>query len=508
MKKSMNSKIYASKKVLILFDLIIIIGSICVVLIATLHPFDFNFHKISSPSQILSNFNNVSFFKDQINNLLLFMPFGFGLASFLEKNKIQNKHKDKIQIFWKILIITLLSAALSSTVEVLQIFIPSRTPTPADIMNNTIGGILGSISFSLWNSPILTSALAKIENNRHSPKAIAILFSFYILAIFLIYSPWKEGLNFSNWENDYPLIVGNETSKDRGWNGYIANLNLLDKAIPQQEISKIFNDKQFFEKPGNSTVARYDFIGEGSYPDKTGKTSNLVWQGSPQEINPKKGILINTNNWLQTEKKASYINQRISNTSELTLSTIISTANTQQLGPARIISLSGGTGHRNLTLAQDGSSLHLRLRTPMTGENGSELKLNVPSIFANTNTHHLVITYSEPLLKVYVDKAERFYLLNLLDFISTEQKLFYYTITFIPLGFCLALLTVIAKRKIQFYWILLFTGLLLPSLILEVILVREGGKSLSWKYIIFGIFLTASGMFFLRIRKMMINSEV
>ncbi len=497
MKKSMNFRKNASKKLLILFDLILIFASIFFISIATLHPFDFNFHRISSLSQILSSFNNASFFKDQINNLLLFMPLGFGLASFLEKNKLK--------IFWKILIILLLSAALSSTVEVLQIFIPSRTPTPADIINNTIGGVLGLISFSLWNSPFLTSALAKIENNRFSGRTITILFTFYIIITFLIYSPWKQGLNFSNWENDYPLIIGNETSKDRGWNGYIANLNIFNKAISQVEINKILNDSKSFDSPKDSLIASYNFIEKASYQDKIGKTSNLVWQGSPQEINPTKGVLINPNNWLQTENKASYINQKISSTSELTISTVISTENTQQFGPARIISLSGGTGNRNFTLAQDGSNLHLRLRTPMTGENGSEFKLNIPNIFNDTNSHHLIITYSEPLLKVYVDKVERFYLLNLIDLVPTEQKLFYYTITFIPVGFLLALLTVIAKKKIIFYRILLMVGLLLPSLVLEIILVTEVGKSLSWKYIVFGVFLTASSMFFVRIRKVMIN---
>jgi hypothetical protein len=49
-----------------------------------------------------------------------------------------------------------------------------------------------------------------------------------------------------------------------------------------------------------------------------------------------------------------------------------------QDGPARIVGFSGGVGARNLMLGQVGSALVARIRTPITGANGSDFELLLP----------------------------------------------------------------------------------------------------------------------------------
>lgn len=93
---------------------------------------------------------------------------------------------------------------------------------------------------------------------------------------------------------------------------------------------------------------------------------------------------------------------------QLTIEAIITPANSQQKGPARIISLSQDAYHRNLTLGQERDQLILRLRTPQTGENGMKPETRLGRIQAGTPTHVLV-TYRDGELVSYLNgrQAER-----------------------------------------------------------------------------------------------------
>ena len=164
--------------------------------------------------------------------------------------------------------------------------------------------------------------------------------------------------------------------------------------------------------------------------------------------------------------------------------------------------------HRNFTLGQQAENLEFRVRTPLTGSNASDLKLEVPGVFIAEKSHHIVITYSKATLEIYIDRLENYHSLHLLELIPKEQIFFYYGITFIPLGVCLALLTTLAKRKLNFYRYFLWTGILFPSLILEASLMSGSGKSLSFKNLLVGIFFTAGTMLILRIRAKMIGNKL
>ncbi len=113
----------------------LVVTSTTVIIIATLYPFDFFLIDNLSLRKIFASFDNSSSFKDIVNNILLFIPLGFSFTAFLQKIKIKT--------ISKLLTLIVISAGLSLTVEVLQIFLPSRSPTPADIANNTIGGVVG-----------------------------------------------------------------------------------------------------------------------------------------------------------------------------------------------------------------------------------------------------------------------------------------------------------------------------------------------------------------------------
>jgi VanZ family protein len=228
---------------------LLVITSVLAVLIATLYPFNFYFSGNLSIQTIITNFDNASSFEDLVNNILLFMPLGFSSTALLQKINIK-----PISKFFTLIII---STSLSVAVEILQMFLPSRSPTPADIINNTIGGILGGICFYTWDSQSFIYILSSVENSRfkNSIRKISLLFFGYILLSFIILIPWQSTTNLSNWNLAYPLLLGNEKTGDKPWQGYISEIHIADKAFPKNEVSQFFDGKNYLDIIGDNLIA-------------------------------------------------------------------------------------------------------------------------------------------------------------------------------------------------------------------------------------------------------------
>jgi hypothetical protein len=86
---------------------------------------------------------------------------------------------------------------------------------------------------------------------------------------------------------------------------------------------------------------------------------------------------------------------------------------TEQRGPARIISLSRGSGARNFMLGQEGADIYFRLRTPVSGNNGAPVLLRTNHGILSADDFHIVTTYKGGIQRLYVNGAERPEKLNL-----------------------------------------------------------------------------------------------
>ncbi len=133
-------------------DLAITSFSLLFILHMTLFPFGFSFIEIDS--NLKNHFLLLGWGKsnitDAMGNLLLFIPLGFGLAGYLVKIiRLPKLHS--------LLVIIIISFWLSYTIEIFQVFQPSRFPSLTDVFSNSVGGLLGFLCFNLYERKVKTS---------------------------------------------------------------------------------------------------------------------------------------------------------------------------------------------------------------------------------------------------------------------------------------------------------------------------------------------------------------
>lgn len=121
---------------------VLVIINLISILIGTLFSFNFSLKGKLSIKEVLQSFDNVSNPLDFIANILLFISFGFFCSWLLNLKGFKGIKLAVIAVG--------ISASLSTVVEVLQVFLPLRVPTKADIFANSLGGFLVIWSFSYF----------------------------------------------------------------------------------------------------------------------------------------------------------------------------------------------------------------------------------------------------------------------------------------------------------------------------------------------------------------------
>jgi VanZ family protein len=481
----MNSCKISNKYFKNYFYQIIIISNLLLIFIATLFPFNFSAKDISL-GLIIKSLDRPSFLKDVLANILLFFPFGFGLAGV-------SQHRQLRKITALILVLAA-SASFSFLMEALQVFLPSRSPTLTDIQANSLGGFLGFLVFQLFSSTILGGS-----NKYFSLKRLTIIFISYATISFIISFALLNYNNLSNWDRSFALLLGNEGTGDRPWNGSISELLIADRAIAEKEVERIFSGVLASDAIEDSMLAFYQLKGKGSYRDRVGNSPELSWHKQPLETQDRtEGIFLNSSHWLETVTPATSITDRLRETCQFSLITKLATAEPIQTGPARIISLSEDGYHRNFTLGQEGNDLVFRLRTPITGKNATQPEIIVPGIFIDTKLHHSIVTYNGSELRFYIDRFKPFYSVELNPSLAFFQKIsllnnewkvrlnrhaikpfkfFYYGIIFIPLGILLGTIAIISRGKFVSHALLIGGEILLTSWIFESLLAKTIKRS-------------------------------
>ncbi|MEL7038366.1 MAG: VanZ family protein [Cyanobacteria bacterium J06592_8] len=478
---------------------LILIVSILLILFTTLLPFNFVFPENLSVEFIIDRLTRHSSWTDLFSNLLLFIPFGFALAALCDRYQLDPSKS--------IGVVVLFSLILSISAEFLQVFLPSRAPTSVDLLSNTISGFLGSwIFYAIRNqlertpTTVLMTLYQNIKPLLYFRSLMLILVGYVvIISCFLWHLQTATQLN--NWEESFPLIISNELTENRAWEGQVSQVCIANTAASKAQASLLLSDIQSCDPLADSLIANYNLQTiQTTYRDRSGNLPNLEWIETPSAQVNEKGVFLGKNQGLKTLEPVNFLTDKIQQTSAFTVSTQVTTSNLTQDGPARILTISKDLMSRNLTIAQSGSDLRVRLRNPITGENGLKPEIQVFDVFSEPKTHNMVITYTGSELQIYLDQVENFYRIEFTPeaalfwsiFSSISEKmplnprnnllyrLLYHGLIFIPIGLILTLILSLFRGNASFYFLLIFGGVLLPIFLIEGVLASTLNGAWNW----------------------------
>lgn len=112
------------------------------------------------------------------------------------------------------------------------------------------------------------------------------------------------------------------------------------------------------------------------------------------------GLLLSGTGRLQAE--TDFFNTALRASGALTVELWLQPQNLKQKGPARILTLSADSTHRNLTIGQEGDRYDVRLRTTRTGENGLP-STTAASAKVSLDLTHLVFTFADQTTRLYLN---------------------------------------------------------------------------------------------------------
>jgi glycopeptide antibiotics resistance protein len=457
--------------------------SLFLVFVVTLYPYAFSFPRSAN------EFLHYLFFLgwgrshelDIVVNTLLFLPLGFSLTSILA----ETTRSAGVRVFATV---CAASMGLSYVLEVLQLFLPHRFPSLVDVLANGSGGGAGFLCFHL----------RKNRNVRFN------LF-LYLVAAFVGAALLQRGTSLRNWDPTFPLLIGNEKTGTRPWEGDIHHLYIADKAISGREALQIVQHGNVSSLLTDSLLASYRFTKAGGHvDDEIGLLPDLRWQGKLPKLVTADWTFFGANRWLETDGSASILVERIRKSSRFTLGIVLRTRDTTQGGPARIVSLSTDLHVRNFTLGQRQNDLVFRFRTPVTAaSNGGNAPFVVPGVFAHKNLQHLILTYNGAQFILYVDGvlhpakfelspgATIFSLFIDSPWLGSQFcKWLYYASICIPLGTFVMLITKAMSGQVVRRTLAVSGSVVFASASLESLLVVASGKSWNTESLLISIVIT------------------
>ena len=207
------------------------------------------------------------------------------------------------------------------------------------------------------------------------------------------------------WDEAYPLAIGNNPTGDRAWQGTVASIDIADAALSPAQVAAAYQSDDLGPILGDSLLASYRIHAPGNCIDLTHHSPDLQWMGDSAAANQPGGLpTISGDHWLRSVEPLRLVCTRIRDKSRFTVRCRFQSALASQspeLG--RIVTLSIDTGHCNLTIGQQVSDLVIRLRTPLSGNNGTNPASKIGEFFLRPGPHDLILTYDDPELRVYVD---------------------------------------------------------------------------------------------------------
>lgn len=478
----------------------ILIAAVAAILFLTLYPFRFGLPALSLNASpfLLGTENKPGKPLDVVLNILLFMPFGFGLCAKLRDRGVSAKAA--------VLLAWLAGALLSYSIEFAQFYMPARDSGWEDVVTNSTGALLGSCLVLLarsWVQRHLATGEAALEA-RLSLAPAALLLVLY-LGLWLGASVhFQKQARLKNWDLTSFLIIGNDAKGQSPWKGRVSQLQIWDRALTEADAKAI--------AAGNTTLTRanlaasFSFLSPPPYQDQSNLLPPLNWtsaQPSPSTSGP---AVFDGSSWLTTIAPVGPLVAAVQTTNQFSVRVTLETPDTTH-ATGRIISISRPSALADLSLQQDRADLVLAFHTPLSAKRAF-LPWRVPSVLIPSRPLDFLFAYDGSALYLFVDGSpvpqSRDYeltpgagLVHLFLRIRTPDlegyRYGYYACVFLPLG---ALLGIAARERVQTKRarvVVLPAFALISAVALELALMHVTARSLSPGNVVLSLVLLLAG---------------
>lgn len=477
----------------------VLLLSLAGIFFLTLYPFRFA-HQESSRFLFPFSLNGFGKGNDVFSgflNVLLFIPFGFGL-----REKLRECGKSR-----KAALLTayVCGALVSYFVEILQIYIPLRDSGWSDVITNSSGALIGAVLFEFAGAAIVWWCGArerKIASWLTLPKIgvfVALCTTFWCT----VAGPLQRQTKIRSWTEDSFLTLGKSASLHTapGWKGEVLELNVWNRAVPPEQAGKITASLASGQAAGS--LAAYRLSGPGPFQDIRNTLPSLDWASKPVSSGSD-GAVFDGKSWLISVQPVPTLASSIESTGQFALRVICRTGPSLRTS-GRIVSLSSPTGRENLALSQVGSALEFWFRDPLTRDR-PRMTWIAPRLLAPDQTRDILLSFNGTAASLFVDGRDYGHayefgpgaaLAHYFRHIKTEElpgySYIFYAIIFLPMGGLLAF----AWRKIgvraitRLYFMV--GGWLLPAVIFELVVAHAANRSISPHNIFFAAMLTLAG---------------
>jgi hypothetical protein len=480
----------------------ILIAALAGILFLTLFPFRFvshaNLARHISPFLLAGGGTNEGAI-DNFLNVLLFVPFGFGLTE-----KLRERGQSRVATLG----LALASGALLSyAIEFLQSYIPPRDSGWHDVFTNTAGSVAGFFLYELagsWAIRLLSLSDQRLAAWLALARAAWVV-PVYFALWFTVSIPLQKQTRLSNWASDSLLVVGNDAPgrPPAGWRGRVLRLQFWDRAL-RPELAEELTAGKMPDGAQSGLVGAYDFA-TPPFKDRMRSLPDLSRTVDTAKQTDRQDVALDGRSWLSSGIPVSNLIADFEKTNQFTIRVACAPKETAGVD-GRIISISRRSGFVDMQIRQEGADLVLRFRTPLSVKH-AQLAWYIPNVFAVDKMSDILFTYDGSDLSIFVDGEQNARSYHMgpgtgLARVFRDVKPgeldgyndIYYALVFFPGGILVGIAARRLDRSSYTRPAVLACGCLLPSLILECVLIGVSGRTVSFRYIALSAFFTLAGI--------------
>ncbi len=470
----------------------ILIAGVVGIFFLTLYPFRFGLVR-HGPPFLLAGWGKNAGPLDLFLNVLLFVPFGFGLAEIFRE-----RGESRAAVFG---IALLGGALLSYSVELLQFYIPIRDSGWGDVFTNSAGSVLGFLVYELGGAAALrsTSRVEAAFVSWLNWRRLIVVLLFYVGVWLAASIPLQRQARITDWVPNPRLLIGSSAAEDpaSAWNGKVFEVEFWSRALPDR-VARAITAGRAENSP--APLASYNLSGPSPFQDRRHVLPDLAWEHNASEPPFFSPV------WLISGAPVSQLVDQVERTNRFALRVLCQPGSTVARN-RRIIVIGQLPGSGDLELSQEGARLSFWFRNPLS-VNRPHLAWDVPNVFAPYQPRNLLLSYDGSRLALYVDGKEegRPYRLDPGTGLALHVRriksgeldgyhYIFYAMVFFPAGCLLGLAWRKLASQAGLRLALMSLGVLVVPSLFEICVAFAGSASVGLGNIVLSMLLVLAGAF-------------